>query len=62
MGNWTFSYFLIHLYIVRFAELFGGTQFTYKAVICDLVAIVVAWGISYVLYELIEKRFTNYLK
>ena len=62
MGNWTFSYFLIHLYVVRFAELFGGTQFTFKAVICDLVAIVVAWGISFVLYELIEKRFTNYLK
>ena len=62
MGNWTFSYFLIHLYIVRFAEVFGGTNFSLKAVVFDLIAIIVAWGISYVLYELIEKRFTNVLK
>lgn len=62
MGNWTFSYFLIHLYIVRFAEVFGGTQFCLKALLCDLAAIVLAWGISYVSYKLIEKHFTNALK
>lgn len=62
MGNWTFSYFLIHLYIVRFAEVFGGTQFCLNALLCDLAAIVIAWGISYVSYELIESHLTNILK
>lgn len=62
MGNWTFSYFLIHLYILRFAEFFGGTMISAKAIVCDLIAIIIAWGISYILYEIIEKRFTNMLK
>ena len=62
MGNWTFSYFLIHLYIIRFVEVFGGTAFCLKAVVLDLIGLVVAWGISFILYELIEKRFTNILK
>lgn len=62
MGNWTFSYFLIHLYVLRFAEVFGGTEFNLRAVACDFAAIAVAWGVSFILYELIEKRFTNVLK
>lgn len=62
MGNWTFSYFLIHLYVVRFLEVFGGTDFCVKAVICDTVAIVLSWCASYILYEIVEKRFTNMLK
>mgnify|MGYP006902868717 FL=1 len=62
MGNWTFSYFLIHLYVIRFAEVLGGTEFNLRAVTCDFIAIVIAWGVSFVLYELIEKRFTNVLK
>ena len=62
MGNWTFSYFLIHLYIVRFAEVFGGTKLCCKAIVCDIIAIIIAWGFSYILYEIIEKRFTGLLK
>ena len=62
MGNWTFSYFLIHLYVVRFLEVFGGSDFCVKAVICDMVAIVLSWCASYILYEIVEKRFTNMLK
>lgn len=62
MGNWTFSYFLIHLYLVRFMEVFGGTVFSLKAIAFDIIALAVAWGISYILYEWIEMRFTLYLK
>lgn len=62
MGNWTFSYFLIHLYVLRLAEALGGTEFNLIAVFCDFAAIVIAWGVSFVLYEQIEKWFTNVLK
>ena len=62
LGNWSFSYFLIHLYFVRFAEVFGGIDFTIKAVLCDVIAVVVAWAVSKVLYILIEQRLTNKLK
>ena len=62
MGNWTFSYFLVHLYILRVVEVVGGTSFTTKAVACDLIGIIVAWGVSYLLYTIIEQRFTNVLK
>lgn len=62
MGNWTFSYFLVHLYILRVVEVVGGTSFTTKAVACDFIGIIVAWGVSYLLYTIIEQRFTNVLK
>ena len=62
MGNWTFSYFLIHLYCLRFIEVFGGTEFSIKTVAFDIIALATAWGISYLLYEFIEKRFTNQIR
>lgn len=62
MGNWTFSYFLVHLYILRAIEVIGGTSFTLMAVAFDLIGIIIAWGVSYLSYTLIEQRFTNILK
>ena len=44
MGNWTFSYFLIHLYFLRFMEVFGGTEFSIKTVAFDIIALAAAWG------------------
>ena|GEM_PF-4783928 len=50
MSNWTFLLFFIHLYILRFAELlFAKTMIIAKAIVCNLITIIIAWEVSYVL-------------
>lgn len=63
LGDISFSIYLLHYYIIKIVDvIFNFESFTLKAFIGVLVALAAIIGCSYISYELVEKRFTRYLK
>lgn len=62
LGNASFSYYLIHYYIVAVAERYLHiNSFSTRNILLSLAVIVIAWVISYVSYFVIENLFGKWL-
>lgn len=62
MGDASFSYYLIHYYIVSVAERFLHIDsFSVRNIILTIVVITVAWVVAYVSWYVIENKFAGYL-
>ncbi len=62
LGNTSFSYYLIHYYIVRLAEKFLHIDnFSAKNIVLMVAVIAVAWVVAYISYFIIENKFGTFL-
>lgn len=62
LGNASFSYYLIHYYIVAVAERYLHiNSFSPRNILLSAVVIVIAWVVSYVSYFVIENLFSKWL-
>ena len=62
LGNASFSYYLIHYYIVAVAERYLHIDsFSARNLLLSAIVLVVAWAISYASYFIIENLFSKWL-
>lgn len=62
LGDASFSYYLIHYYIVSVAErVLHIDSFSVKNIILTIVVIVIAWVIAYISWYIIENKFAGWL-
>lgn len=62
LGNASFSYYLIHYYIVAVAERYLHiNSFSLRNILLSAVVLVIAWVISYASYFIIENLFSKWL-
>ncbi|MBE7042680.1 MAG: acyltransferase [Ruminococcaceae bacterium] len=62
IGNASFSYYLLHYYIISVGErIFGINDFSPRNIIIIISMIVLSWVISYISWYIIEKKFGNIL-
>ncbi len=62
LGNASFSYYLIHYYIVAVAERFLHiNSFSVRNILLSAIVIVIAWVVAYVSYFVIENLFSKWL-
>ena len=62
LGNASFSYYLIHYYIVAVAEKFLHIDsFSVRNIILMTIALVISWAVAYVSYFIIENKFGTWL-
>ena len=63
LGNISFSYYLLHFYLVALsAKYLGINSFTLRNLLLALLVSAVAWGISWVSWYLIENKLTRFLQ
>ncbi|MBQ6421427.1 MAG: acyltransferase [Clostridia bacterium] len=61
-GNISFSYYLIHYYTVTLsARLLGINSFSLRNLLLAAAVTAATWGISWVSWYLVEKKFSGYL-
>ena len=62
LGNMSFSYYLLHYYIVTLsARYFGIDSFSFRNILLALLMSAAAWGVSWVSYKLIEEKICGVL-
>lgn len=62
LGNASFSYYLIHYYVVAVAEKFLHiNSFSVRNIIFMAIALVISWIVAYISYFIIENKFGNWL-
>jgi len=62
LGDASFSFYLIHYFVISVAERFLYIDsFSLRNIVLMLIAIVVSWVISYISYLVIEKHFCSWL-
>ena len=62
LGDASFSYYLIHYYIVSVAErLLHINSFSAKNIILTVIVIIISWVVAYVSWYIIENKFAGWL-
>lgn len=62
LGDASFSFYLIHYFIVSIAERCLNIDcFSGRNIILMLIIIVLAWGVSYISYCIVERKFGGWL-
>jgi peptidoglycan/LPS O-acetylase OafA/YrhL len=63
LGDMSYSYYLIHYFCLMFVSKFviELTNYSVKGLLSALAALLVTVGISYISWNVIEKRFSNFL-
>lgn len=61
-GDMSYSYYLLHYYIVSVAERFLGMEaLSLRNVLLIVPILALAWAVAYVSYIIIEKKFSSFL-
>ncbi len=62
LGDASFSYYLIHYYIVSVAERFLHIDgFSARNLILTIMVIIISWVVAYISWYIIENKFAGYL-
>jgi peptidoglycan/LPS O-acetylase OafA/YrhL len=62
LGDASFSFYLIHYFVISLAERFLHIDsFSARNILLMIAAVILSWGISYISYYIIEKRLCGWL-
>lgn len=62
LGDASYSFYLIHYFVISVAErVLRIDSFAWQNILLMVIALVISWGISYISYLIVEKRFGGWM-